>query len=136
MTHISELIILAGSLLVVSTAIASNWADVYDEDDATIYVDKDSIKVNGNVVTHWEKWVYKKIQTSANGKPYKSRSAYAHIDCKEKTRGFTRLIEYDEDGTVVFSHDYPLDMKPIQPASRMDAISYAVCHIYQSNPSK
>lgn len=133
MTQIIKIIILVGSLLVTSVAIAANWVDVLHEADVTIYVEKDSIKVNGDVISYWEKWKYKEIQTMAKFKPFKSTLTYTHIDCKEKTYGYTSALAYDEGGNVVESDNAPLRMTPIPADSKVEGIADWVCKLYKSN---
>lgn len=122
---------LAGSLLVANTAIAANWVKIDDSDDAVIYADRGSIKVNGDVISYWEKWEYKKGQTIA-GKRFKSIVMYTHIDCNQKDFADTTKIFYDKDGNVVISGDFPLDMKIIPPGTIEESISTIMCRILNS----
>lgn len=114
-------------------SIAADWVKVIDDNDASVYVDTHSIKLNGSVVTCWTKWEFKKIQIKKGLEPFKVTLMYTHIDCKEKIWGVTRVVSYDEDGKVVDSLVAPLQIKPIPPDSRIEYISYVMCLQYHSN---
>mgnify|MGYP001774390681 CR=1 FL=1 len=107
---------------------AADWLKVTDDNDVTVYMDKESITIKGKVIDYWEKWNYKKTQTK-NGKPYISVLAYRHIDCKEKTYGFRSVTWYDNDGNIVESQDFTsILMVPIRPDSGIDVLSKKACN--------
>jgi hypothetical protein len=127
MINISKIIIVATSMFVASIALATDWLQVVNDYMATVYINKESIKMQGDKVTYEEKWNFNRLQSLA-GLKYNSMLTYRQFDCKEKTSGTTALI-YFMDDKKVFSHNYPIDMQPIVPDSRDNHIYLLVCQI-------
>lgn len=127
MIHISKIIIVATSMVVASMALAADWLQVVNDYLATVYIDKESIKMQGDNVSFVEKWNFNRLQ-SLGGLKYNSMLNYMQFDCKEKTSGSTTLVYFMDDKTV-FSHDYSIDMQPIVPDSRDNHIYLLVCQL-------
>lgn len=125
MMHISKIIVLVSSMLVASVAIATDWRQVYVDYLAIVYIDKDSIKMQGDKVTCVEKWNFNHLQSLGMLK-YNSMLDYRQFDCKQRTSGSTSIVFFMDDKNV-FSHNYPIEMKPILPDSRENHIFLFVC---------
>jgi hypothetical protein len=123
---IKTAILLIGILLLYNSAKASDWMLVGDYEESSYYINKDSIDRKDNMVTYWDKNDYKEIQANG-GLKYKSSSSFIHINCEEKTWGFTKVVNYDSEGKVVSSQDYPLELRPIVSGSRTETWYKLVC---------
>jgi hypothetical protein len=123
---IKTTILLISILFLYNSAIASDWMLVGDYEESSYYIDKDSINKKDNEVTYWDKNDYKEIQTN-DGIKFKSSSSFIHMDCKEKTWGFTKVVNYDSEGRIVSSQDYPLELRPIVSGSRTETWYKLVC---------
>lgn len=128
MRHAIIITIMIGNLFVCSLAIATNWHPIFEDDEKTVYIETDNIRIQGDEVSYWEKWVYKNPQ-GEGGILFISRLAHSTSDCKERTSGITQLVAYDKDGDVVFSFYYPLDMKPVVPDSIGETTLDKACQI-------
>ena len=125
MMHNSKIIVFVSSMVVASVAMATDWLQVYVDYLAIVYIDKDSIKMQGHKVTCVEKWNFNHQQSFGTLK-YNSMLDYRQFDCKQRTSGSTSIVFFMDDKNV-FSHNYPIEMKPILPDSRENRIFLFVC---------
>ena len=98
------------TLLVLSGGLA--YADgvamgtVAAEGGATIYMDRDTIRRNGNLVNMWQLTDFKAVQTMA-GPSFMSRKTQWQFDCSEESLRQAAILNYSDhmgEGIVVFSH--------------------------------
>jgi len=109
-------------LLMTAGAASAEWTQSAGNDEVVIYVDRATIRRNGNLVKMWELKDFKTVQKSSSGarESYFSEKAQNEYDCKEEKM---RLLAFSwfsgKMGTenVVFSDSDPDKWEPIQPAS-------------------
>ena len=82
-------------LLLFSINGYCEWTKVNDSVDFTSYMDKKTIKRNGNTVKIWQLLDYKTPQELKSGK-YKSSVILFEYDCKEEQRRILSLVEYED----------------------------------------
>ena len=107
-------------LLVTATAASAEWTRVDDTDDYIQYVDRATIRRNGNLVKMWDSRDYKTVQTNV-GYSYLSSKGQREYDCKEER---TRLLAFlwfsgqMGSGKVVYSNSVTsMTWDPIAPGS-------------------
>ncbi|TMQ25021.1 MAG: hypothetical protein E6K65_17175 [Nitrospirae bacterium] len=90
-----------------------------DDAGLTVYVDPDTIRRKGNLVTMWQLYDYKAIQTVA-GDSLLSIKRYNEYDCTEER---TRMLAYTwfsgnmGSGKVVYSTPDEQQWEPVIPRS-------------------
>lgn len=129
MRQATRIVIMIGNLFVCSLAIATEWYLMYENDEYSIYIESESMKIQGDKVSYWEKLEFKKPKKDLEGKLFFTRIAYKTSDCKERMSGFTQLVAHDKEGKVVHSFDYPLDMSPVAPNSVGEVILEQACDL-------
>ena len=70
-------------LLVTATATSAGWTQVGEGDAFVQYVDRATIRRNGNFVKMWDLADYNTVQT-VGSVPYLSQKEYYEYDCKEE----------------------------------------------------
>lgn len=118
-------------LLVTATVASAEWTRVDHNDLFIQYVDKATIRRNGNLVKMWDLMDYKTVRKSAAGKSYLSDKSQAEYDCKEKK---TRLLAFTWfDGrmgngkAVSFNSNVRAEWIPIGPESMGEALFEIAC---------
>jgi hypothetical protein len=110
------------TLLVLNSGpVYAEWVLTSGNDDAglTVYVDPDTIRRKGNLVTMWQLYDYKTIQTVA-GDSLLSIKRYNEYDCTEER---TRMLAYTwfsgnmGSGKVVYSTPDEQQWEPVVPGS-------------------
>ncbi len=128
MRQATGIVIMVGNLFVCNLAIATNWYLMYENDEYSIYIENENMKIQGDKVSYWERLEFKKPE-KLKGKPYFATVAYKTSDCEERMSGVTQLVAHDKEGKVVYSFDYPLDMSPVAPNSVGEIILEQVCDL-------
>ena len=112
--------LLMGLLLVVTAGAASaEWTLEDFSVELIQYVDRASIRRNGNLVKMWGLSDFKRVQT-VSGYSYLSEKTELEIDCKEvrlRMVAFTWFAEQMGNGKVVYANSDPRKWSPIQPGS-------------------
>ena len=106
-------------LLVTATAASAEWTVASGDDEVIQYVDKGSIRRNGNLVKMLDLIDFKTVQT-VSGDSYLSDKAQSEYDCKEEKRRiltFTWFGGKMGTGKVVYSDSDPRKWKPVSPDS-------------------
>ena len=107
-------------LLVTAGAASAEWTIVDGGDRFIHYVDRETIRRNGNLVKMWDLADFKMVRTTA-GHSYLSSKTQREYDCKEeKSRllAFTDFSGQMGNGNVVYSNGNVRDeWSPIQPES-------------------
>ena len=88
-------------------------------DGITFYVDRTTIRYNGNIVTRWELWDYQIIQT-VKGHSYLSAKVKREYDCTGKTTrtlGVTYMSGNMGAGTAVGRSSQENTWQPVEPGS-------------------
>ena len=94
-------------LLVVSGAASAEWTDVGDNDEITLYVDKTTIRRNGNLVKMWILYDFKSASVVV-GLSFLSNRSQNEYDCKEEKFRILEISYFSGQmlsGKVVISED-------------------------------
>ena len=117
-------------LLIVSTNVFAEWANVDDNDEMTTYVDFGTIKKKGNKVKIWSLMDFKTVQTYEKIK-FLSQLARNEYDCEEETRRMLDLFWYSvnmRQGEIVFSSkNIKNEAESIVPGSISEALFKIAC---------
>ena len=107
-------------LLVTAGAASAEWTVAGGNDQFVQYVDRATIRRNGNLVKMWVLSDLKTVQTDA-GDSYLSSKAQQEYDCKEEKSRTLAYASYDKtmgDGKVVTSNsNVRAEWEPNYPGS-------------------
>ena len=107
-------------LLVTAGAASAEWTRSGESDNYIHYVDRATIRRNGNLVKMWSLADYKTVQKAAGGESYLSDKVQQEYDCKEEKLRILAFTWFDGqmgNGKVVVSDYDPDKWIPIQPDS-------------------
>ena len=116
-------------LLVTAGAASAEWTRAGDNDEFIQYVDKATIRRNGNLVKMWELMDYKTVQT-VSGISYFSDKLQSEYDCKEEKSRILALNTFDGkmgNGKVVYLNSDPGKWSPISPGSFNEILWKIAC---------
>jgi hypothetical protein len=113
----------------------ADWVNVADKAEKgltvyTVYVDPDSIRRNGDVVTLWALFDYMTIQSIVGG-PWLSSKAQRQFDCAEtriRLLGYMTFTGNMGSGEPVFSNSDVSKWEPIAPDSIDRKLWEVACH--------
>jgi hypothetical protein len=109
-------------LLFLSSAPAyAEWVKVSDSDEAgkTVYVDPATIRRNSNLVTMWQFYDYKTVQT-VGGIRFLTAKEQWEFDCAEERSRVLALKEFSGNmgsGTVVYTNSQVGNWQSVAPSS-------------------
>jgi hypothetical protein len=108
-------------LFLSSSPVYAEWLKVGDSDEAgkTVYVDPATIRRNRNLVTMWQFYDYKTVQTVA-GIGFLTVKEQWEFDCAEERSRVLALTEFSGNmgsGTVVYSNSEVGKWQPVAPSS-------------------
>ena len=107
-------------LLMTATAASAGWTDVGDNDQTIQYVDRETIRRNGNFVKMWDLADFKTVRTVAGDSILSQRSQMEYDCLEERYRrlAFTWFDGQMGNGKVVFTNGNVRDeWSPIAPGS-------------------
>ena len=124
-------------LLLVTLLMLSNgpayaeWVKVGDGDEAgkTVYVDPATIRRNRNLVTMWQFYDYKTVQTVA-GIGFLTVKEQWEFDCAEERSRVLALKEFSGNmgnGTVVYTNSQVGKWLPVMPGSMSQTVWKVAC---------
>ena len=123
--------LLMGLMLAMTAGAASaEWTAAGDSDEFIQYVDRATIRRNGNLVKMWDLKDYKTVQKSAAGKSYLSDKGQEEYDCKEEKRRILAFAWFEGqmgNGKVVYSDSDPGKWTPIGPGSIGETLWKIAC---------
>ena len=120
------------TLLLLSSAPAyAEWVQVSDTDEAgkTVYVDPATIRRNRNLVTMWQFYDYKTVQTVA-GIGFLTVKEQWEFDCAEERSRVLALKEFSGNmgsGTVVYTNSQVGKWLPVMPGSMSHTVWKVAC---------
>ena len=127
--HVSLKLLLSAALVlgIPAPVQAENLLKVSETPEETSFVDLDSIQLAGTSKRFWE------VERLAFPDKYRVvlRRTYVEIDCNARMRAQRAYVDYDAQGTVVYSDgslDTPARWRPIVPGSRGELIRLIVCN--------
>ena len=125
-----RLLMMGLMLLMTATAASAEWTSIGASDEYIPYVDKATIRRNGNLVKMWDLRDYKTVRTNA-GYSYLSSKTQWEYDCKEEKKRQLAFSLFDGQmgsGKVVFTHGNVRDeWSPIQPESVSEMLWKVAC---------
>jgi len=124
-------IILFLMVILFSSSAAAEWTLVANngEQGVEIFVNKESIKKDGNLVTIWTLIDYESPQ-SVGGKNQLSTKSLDEYDCQNEQYRTLNLYWYSghkEKGKIVYSELVPGKMQPIIPNSVVERVWKITC---------
>ena len=104
-------LLIAVLLLVFSTGAMAEWTYLTSVEDKTfdIYIDKTTIRKQGNVAKMWDMVDFKSPQKEADGKSYLSDKRLYEQDCVEIRRRLLTIISFSDNmskGEVTSTFQY------------------------------
>jgi|LakMenEpi03Aug12_release.lakeMendotaPanAssembly.Ray.scaffolds.fasta_scaffold958502_2 hypothetical protein len=97
------------TILMTFTSIAqAEWLKLVEDKEMKLFVETNSIKKLGNIVTYWELFDYSNIQ-SVNEKQYYSKKIKKELNCNAEEYNTLTATAYSENmgfGKVVQSYKY------------------------------
>ena len=128
-------LLLGLTLLVTATAASAEWtpvgaANVGGDDQLIIYIDRATIRRNGNFVKLWDLADYKTVRTTVNGYSFLSSKSQWEFDCKEEKSRILAYVLYDEkagSGKVVFTNSDTGKWRPDSPESIGETLWKVAC---------
>ena len=116
-------------LLVMSANSYAEWTPFSGNDEFTDYIDRTTIRRNGNFVKIWSLTDYKTVQNYP-GNSSLSGKTQSEYDCKEerkRTLAFSWFSGQMGNGTLVYSNSDTGKWSPIQPGSIGEATWEVAC---------
>ena len=124
-------LVLGLMLGLTATAASAEWTISGGNDQYMHYVDRATIRRNGNLVKMWNFFDYKKVQPSpSTGLSYLSTKQQSEYDCKEERTRILAFTTFDGkmgNGNVVFSDSDPDKWEPIGPGSVGETLWKIAC---------
>jgi hypothetical protein len=110
----------------------AEWEIASDNNAATFYVDKTTIKKNGNLVKMWSKANLKSVATTTNGKNYLGMKTLFLFNCKDEEVGVVNQVffsehSYDKVVDSVNVNQSEVKFEPFTPDSIISAIWKIAC---------
>lgn len=107
-------------VIVCSTAQASNWVSVGNDDAGTMenFIDVSSLRIAGNIRRAWFKSVYKThAEKGADGKYWSYTVFKTAYNCTQEVERYEAMTIYYEDGTnySMAAENYPTPWTPVVP---------------------
>jgi hypothetical protein len=106
-------------LLLVSGAASAEWTIANNDDEHILYVDRATIRRNGNFVKMWHLTDYKKAKVF-NDKSDLSARSQREYDCKDEKSRILSLATFSGQmakGTVTFSTSVTQEWEAVPPES-------------------
>jgi Zn/Cd-binding protein ZinT len=83
-------------LMMTCSVSYAEWEFATDTNSATFYVDKTTIKKNGNFIKMWTKTDLKSVDTTSNGKNYLGLKTLFLFNCKDEEIGVVSQVFFSE----------------------------------------
>lgn len=117
-------------LVLISGPAYAEWVSVGESDlGATVYVDRDTIRRNGNLVKMWELYDFKTVQTVA-GKSLLSSKSQRQYDCTEERHRLLTFMDFSGNmgrGNVVYSNSVEDNWEPVAPETVGQSLWEVAC---------
>lgn len=131
-----KLLVMLGIGLCLQQAHATNWVQVLERDDHTIYLDiSDNIKTNrfanGNTyISIWAKKDYHQEQKIGSNK-YSSAKMLQYLDCQDQKISIGPTILYNKQGKPIYQHDskIPTHSSVNWDTIVPDTLPYVMCSV-------
>ena len=121
-------------LAVVSSSAAAEWVKVggHDDDPATVYVDRATMRRTGHMVKMWSLFDYKSARVPGEPlEPYLSMRGQSEYDCKNR-RSRALAISFHPNnmarGELSYSNTDPDNWRPVSPGSIAETLWKLACH--------
>ena len=116
-------------MLMTATAASAEWTIAGGNAAADSYVDRATIRRNGDLVKMWDLGDFKKMRT-VQSYSYLSHKSQQEHDCKEekiRTLAFLWFSGQMGNGNVVYSNSNPGEWTPISPESIGESLWKIAC---------
>lgn len=99
-------------VLATTPALASNWKYIaYGRDGMLVYIDLQSARRSGDVVTVWVKHDLSKVATD----PARDSKMLKQVDCSSRTLTQVSSTDYRADGSVLRTHSLHSSLRRTSP---------------------
>ena len=112
-------------LLMTATAASAAWTLVGPNDDITLYVDRATIRRNGNFVKMWILFDYNKVDVT-----HQSSRSQDEFDCKGEKMHALAITSFSGQmlsGTVTYTNNTTGDWTPVAPESMGETMWKIAC---------
>ncbi len=92
--------------MMTSSVSYAKWEVYKVNDESTMYLDRETIRKNGDIVKMWEMRDYSSYQ-EFKGEKYKSAKIHKVFDCKSETHATSALFYYSDvsgSGSTILSN--------------------------------
>ena len=116
-------------LLLVSGAASAEWMYAGETEHHTFYVDRATIRKNGNFVKMWSLVDYKKAEVFG-GKAFLSRRTQEEFECKEEKMRLLAITTFSGQmlsGTVNYTDNKTEEWMAVPPGSGAEALWKIAC---------
>ena len=117
-------------LLVTAGAASAEWTYGVRSEISIQYVDRATIRRNGNFVKMWDLMDYKTVQKGPAGVSFLSAKQQTEYDCKEEKERMLAFLWFDgqmANGKVVYSNSDTDKWSPISPGSVAETLWKIAC---------
>ena len=124
-----KLLLMGLVLLMTAGGASAEWTPVGSSEQFTQYVDRATIRRNGNFVKMWNLKDFKTVQKGASYS-FLSSKAHEEYDCKEVTSRLLAFTWFDGqmgNEKVVFSNSDSGKWEPIEPGSIGESLWKIAC---------
>lgn len=125
---IMKKMVLSGTILALMSGVsmAASWrlVELYNQDEAAYFMDKSSLKRDGDSVTAW-------VMTAKGGAVVAERSTLnlMRVNCKRDMLQLVATYTYSDEGKTVRSDNQPTTPIAIIPDTIMDSLAKHMCGI-------
>jgi hypothetical protein len=112
-------LLIASTLSLLAMSAHAEWTLTGGNEVASVYIDKASIKKEGDVATGWTLFDLKKA-TVINNKAAFSFVVKTQINCKNETSSVLSSISYEknmQEGNVIYTDNTKSNASPIPPGT-------------------
>ena len=112
-----------------ATAANAEWTQSGESDELIAYVDRATIRRNGNLVKMWDLVDYKTVQ-KVDGESYLTQKSQREYDCKEEKIRLLAYLGFDGklgSGKAFYSASDPIKWAPISPESAGELLWKIAC---------
>jgi hypothetical protein len=93
--YLQSILLIIGILC--SSASIAQWSTIDINDQYSVFVDKTTIKRNGNIVQMWELKDFRSAQLGINEDSYLSSKIHSEYDCLESNKRILTFVHFTEN---------------------------------------
>ena len=125
------LLLVSALVLPVANAAATDLLEVRATDHANIYIDRETLQLNGDRASAWSLWNFNNPRNNSFDESYRSVLIKNEYDCKRKTVRVVEVVEYAApmaQGDALRTHSDPEHQEDeLPPGSVGESIFKIAC---------